>query len=167
LKFPPGVDPVAIRVAQLERDVGILLELIQEIGDEAVRVASKSGWRAHAAAMQRLLTSLDEPQPMSAMDATAAPLAEPVATPQAEPKPPRAKRRSRPEQVMANMHYDKWLSVGDIAKGAGVKTHVVQVTLTGLKKATLVDNQERKWRLRAPTRVNGTHLNRSSGQAHL
>src|SRR5215470_1864226 len=38
LEVPPGVDPLAIRVVQLERDIGILLELIQEIGDEAVKV---------------------------------------------------------------------------------------------------------------------------------
>jgi hypothetical protein len=172
LAVPSGVDPLVGRVAQLERDIGILLELMQEIGDEAAKVAFKAGWRSHAEAVQNAMAHLGSEPPVPTMaeavasKAAAAPVAIQVVGVVAQKK--LVRKRTRAEQIMAKMHYDKWLTVAEIAEECGVPRNIISVSMTPLRKANLVDNQDRKWRLRAPSRVNGhgAHTNgHTSGHA--
>jgi len=168
LAVPSGVDPLVGRVAQLERDIGILLELIQEVGDEAAKIALKAGWRSHAEAVQKAMAHLGSEAPVQSMAEAVAskPTAAPVAIQVVGVVPPKsARKRTRSEQIMAKMHYDKWLSVGEIAEECGVPKNVISVALTPLRKAHLVDNQDGKWRLRAPLLVNGRGHNNGHVQA--
>jgi hypothetical protein len=159
LEVPSGVDPVTIRVAQLERDLGVVLELIHEIGEEAAKVAFKVGWRAHAETVQKAIAHLGTEPPVQSMAEAVAtkPTAPPVAMQVVGTAPQKpARKRRRAEQIMAKMHYDKWLTVGEIAKDCGVPNNIISVALTPLRKAHLVDNQDGKWRLRAPSLVNAS-----------
>jgi hypothetical protein len=157
LEVPPGVDPTPARVSQLERDVGILLELIQEIGEEAAKVAYKQGWHAHALAVRKALgdvedaTAVEPPAPQPQQQ----PIIMATATPSAKPK-----KRTVCERVLANMAFDKWMSAAEIAKEADLHQQRVSNALTTLKKSKLVDHEDQKWRLRVQAIKNGNgHVN--------
>jgi predicted Rossmann fold nucleotide-binding protein DprA/Smf involved in DNA uptake len=71
-------------------------------------------------------------------------------------KPPR--RQTKPQLLLAKLQYDRWMTREDIANATGMSLSSISTYLTDLRKAKLVDNQNRMWRRRAPPPVNETMI---------
>ncbi|HEY2210912.1 MAG TPA: hypothetical protein VGJ01_14690 [Pseudolabrys sp.] len=162
LAIPTGVDPLPYRIEQLEHDLGVMLELFAEINDR-VDAAFVEGWRAGAKAIRDALDKVAAP-PASGTSFASGTSVAPAKIAQTATndiaahadKPPR--RQTKPQLLLAKLQYDRWMTREDMADATGMSLGSISTYLTDLRKAKLVDNQNRMWRRRAPPPVTETTL---------